>query len=38
MGIEETLNLTGNDFSNAASAFWIAVVLFDFPNSEQSTT
>ena len=36
MGLETTLALVGNQFTNAASAFWIAVLLFEFPNSEHS--
>lgn len=33
MGVTEDLNLTENNFSNAASAFWIAVVIMEIPNS-----
>lgn len=36
MGLTENLALTGNQFTNAASAFWIAVLLFEFPNSKHS--
>ena len=33
MGITEDLNLVGNNFTNAATALWIAVVLAELPNS-----
>ncbi|TKX26500.1 MFS transporter-like protein 18 [Elsinoe australis] len=32
MGISRDLRLRGNDFSNASSAFWIAVLLAEIPN------
>ena len=35
MGVTEDLNLNENNFSNAASAFWIAVVLAEVPSSAQ---
>jgi len=34
MGISKQLHLKGNDFTNASSAFWIAVLIFEFPSSE----
>ena len=33
MGISEDLALTDNDFTNAATSFWIAVVIAELPNS-----
>ncbi|KAL1961080.1 hypothetical protein VTO42DRAFT_4968 [Malbranchea cinnamomea] len=33
MGIKEDLNLKGNDFSNAATAFWIAFLVAQPPNT-----
>lgn len=32
MGLSKDLKLKGNDFSNAGSAFWIAVLLAEIPN------
>ncbi|KAH6643452.1 major facilitator superfamily domain-containing protein [Truncatella angustata] len=32
MGMESQLHLIGNNYSNASSAFFIAVLLFSFPN------
>lgn len=32
MGLEASLHLAGNDYSNASSAFYIAVLLFSLPN------
>lgn len=33
MGLKEDLQLKGNDFSNAATAFWIAFLIAQPPNS-----
>ena len=32
MGIAADLKLSGNDYTNASSAFWIAVVVCEVPN------
>ncbi|KAK3671771.1 hypothetical protein LTR78_008316 [Recurvomyces mirabilis] len=32
MGLSKQLHLVGNDFTNASSAFWIAVLIFEFPS------
>lgn len=34
MGLSTELKLIGNDYTNASSAFWIAVLFAEFPNSE----
>jgi len=33
MGLNADLNLTGNDFSNASTAFFIAYLIAEVPNS-----
>lgn len=34
MGINADLHLTGNDFSNASTAFFIAYLIAEVPNGE----
>jgi hypothetical protein len=34
MGLTKELHLKGNDFTNASSAFWIAVLIAEFPSSK----
>lgn len=34
MGLTKELKLKGNDFTDASSAFWIAVLFAEFFNSE----
>lgn len=32
MGLNEDINLTGNDFTNAATSFFIAYLIAEVPN------
>jgi len=34
MGISKELHLKGNDYTNVSSAFWIAVLIAEFPSSK----
>jgi hypothetical protein len=36
MGIREDLNLRGNDFTNVATFFFVAYILAEFPNGQQT--
>lgn len=36
MGITPDLHLTGNDFSNASTALFIAYLVAEIPNGKQS--
>ena len=36
MGLPKQLQLQGNDFSNAATAFFIAYLIAEIPNGEPS--
>ena len=36
MGLTDDLNLVGNNFTNAATALWIAVVIMELPNSRRT--
>lgn len=36
MGIRDEIHLVGNDFSNAATIFFIAYLVFEVPNSKRA--
>jgi hypothetical protein len=38
MGINADLHLTGNDFSNASTAFFIAYLIAEVPNGESQNS
>ena len=38
MGINADLHLSGNDFSNASTAFFIAYLIAEVPNGESQNT